>query len=183
MATYYDKCQCGNKKAVLNATCRSCYIRTIKSIKSTRPKKETDDRQTRTCKGCYQDFKTRVRAKYCGRCNNWGNKNGRGALLLKHNLEVCDDPDRKAKILEALAVEQSNNPAAVAVASDIERQIAELREGMVAIVRSDPFPSGADADGYPLYKKQNYGWRCPKCRQPQKKRCCRLCEMKIRGSI
>jgi hypothetical protein len=79
----------------------------MKSMKTTRPKKEADNRQTRTCKGCYEDFKTRVRAKYCGKCNNWGNKNGRGALLLKHNLEKCEDQDRKDKILQALAVESS----------------------------------------------------------------------------
>lgn len=182
MATYYDKCQCGNKKAVLNATCRSCYIKTMKSLKRTK-EPTYSSATTRICKACFCSFRSSVRGKYCNRCHNWGNKHGFGIVMLKHNFEVCDDQERKQKIFDALTAEETSNPVATAIANRNEVEIKELREAMTEIIRSDPFSSGVDKDGYPVFKTQKCGWRCKKCGRPQKKRCCRLCEMKIRGSI
>lgn len=183
MAGNYDRCQCGKKKATLNSTCRSCYIDTMRAMKKRQRQEKTYTSTLSICKGCFGEFKSSAKLRHCNKCNNWGNKNGFGPKLLKHNLEVCQDPERKQKILAALILEQEKHPVATEISNKIEAEVARLRQGMTEIVRTDPFSSGADDDGYPVFKTQKCGWRCPQCRQPQKKRSCRLCEMKIRGSI
>lgn len=182
MATYYNTCECGARKAVLNGTCRACYIKSMKT-KNGKQSEDLSPSTVRTCQACFGPFKSSSKARYCTKCNNWGKKYGYATALLKHNLEICDDPDRKQKIVSAIEEHLSRNPSAAQIANEIEIKVANLRKSMKEIVYSEPFARKHDKDGFPIYKKQSCGWRCPSCGRAQTKRACRLCEMKIRGQI
>ena len=181
VGTSYDICECGKRKSKGNAKCKSCHVAYMRSLKREKIVKHATT--VRVCHGCFCEYNSSRKDRLCTSCFNWGRKFGYGLPLLRHHLEKCDDPARREKILASIIAEQTANPLVSAVLDRQEAQIAKLRAEMTEILRTNPFSSGADRDGFPIYKKTKVGYRCQQCRQAQKKRSCRLCEMKIRGQL
>jgi len=181
MTSSCDTCRCGKPKRLHCDLCFNCKEaekrQLVKEGKLKIPVKE------RICNTCFVLQEGTHPKPRCNRCEN-RLKAVPGILPLYHwALSQCRDANRKRRIQRAIDDYCDQNPLVARQFRRIQAELDDLKNQIVPIVRTHNNPPQFDAEGLPIWRKTQTGWRCKRCGNPNEKQKCLACEQNIRSQI
>lgn len=181
MTSSCDTCRCGKPKRLHCDLCFNCKEaekrQLVKEGKLKIPVKE------RICNTCFVLQEGTHPKPRCNRCEN-RLKAVPGILPLYHwALSQCRDASRKRRIQRAIDDYCDQNPLVARQFRRIQAELDDLKNQIVPIVRTHNNPPQFDAEGLPIWRKTQTGWRCKRCGRKNEKPKCMACEQEIRSQI
>lgn len=181
MTSSCDTCRCGKPKRIHCDLCFNCKEaekrQLVKEGKLNIPVKE------RICNTCFVLQEGTHPKPRCNRCEN-RLKAVPGILPLYHwALGQCRDASRKRRIQRAIDDYCDQNPLVARQFRRIQAELDDLKNQIVPIYRTHNIPPQFDAEGLPIWRKTQTGWRCKRCGRKNEKPKCLACEQEIRSQI
>ncbi len=181
MTSSCDTCRCGKPKRLHCDLCFNCKEaekrQLVKEGKLKIPVKE------RICNTCFVLQEGTHPKPRCNRCEN-RLKAVPGILPLYHwALSQCRDANRKRRIQRAIDDYCDQNPLVARQFRRIQAELDDLKNQVVPIYRTHNNPPQFDAEGLPIWRKTQTGWRCKRCGRKNEKPKCMACEQEIRSQI
>lgn len=172
---------CLGRKRIFAPLCFGCKEQEQKRLaKEGKIKLTAKERLCNTCFVLQEGIHPRPR---CNRCEN-RLKAVPGILPLYHwALSQCKDASRKRRIERAIADYCEQNPLVARQFRRIQAELDELKNQIVPIFRTHNNPPQFDAEGLPIWRQIQTGWRCKRCGRKNEKPKCMACEQEIRSQI